>query len=168
MITETWVSPILRLLWQVFRQILNSDFLGKPDGEQMGTSMLSTDQHTIRAVLHSFRVVPPDTWTLDSSTQRSFCVEAEAYIGQLDGKGADLFQFSICSPQWLLDHVDQNGRFLRHFLILNTLDEFNVQKKILEIVESARGESWLKVAEILGRYMFWEFEDYLEYKPTTP
>ncbi len=95
---------------------------------------------------------PADFWLL-----------AQLLIGPADGPGAEQFQVTVCTPEWLATRCRASGEIYdpRHHLVVS-LDHFD-QAKLREWFEARvskiEAPDWAGVAEQLGRFGYWEFED---------
>jgi len=90
----------------------------------------------------------------------AFCITVRAEIGSRGSRGADLFDFDVCSPSWLDAELDRyktlpGGKrlFMREFNA-NAVEEY-VRKRILH----ATGKTWSGVARKIGEWARWEFAD---------
>lgn len=90
----------------------------------------------------------------------SFSVYVDAYIGSKGDKGRDVFGFTICSPQWLVDHPAEKGFWLGRFLLLWRWDYALLHRVLSDRCRRTEGATWEDVALKLSRYSYWEFEDY--------
>jgi hypothetical protein len=93
-------------------------------------------------------------------TEDAFCITVRAEIGSKGNRGADLFDFDVCSPSWLDAELDRyealpGGKrlFMREFNA-NAVEQY-VRKRI----RHATGETWNDVARNIGEWARWEFAD---------
>ena len=101
--------------------------------------------------LHSLRPEDP----------RRFRVGVTASIGPAGEAGQELFQFEVCSPAAMADQELPKGYwFVRHVLLIERWDPALVEAAIRGLCETTYGDDWSAIAERLGRYGHWEFEDY--------
>jgi hypothetical protein len=92
-----------------------------------------------------------------------FALTVTASIGPAGERGAELFDFRVCSPSWLAAGKLQKGfAFQRHTLLVERWDAELVERAIADLCLRTEGESWDEVAMKLSRYGHWEFEDYRE------
>lgn len=93
-----------------------------------------------------------------------FAVNVQALLGPIDGDGEESFQFSVCTPGWLLTNLSmpKGFVFLRHHLLVERWDEDLVRRAISGLCLNNEGSDWPTVATKLSRYGYWEFEDYRE------
>jgi hypothetical protein len=92
-----------------------------------------------------------------------FRLQVTASIGVAGEDGADLFDFTVCSPSWLAGEELYKGfAFQRHTLLVERWDADLVERAIGDLCRRTEGESWEEIAQKLSRYGYWEFEDYRE------
>lgn len=93
-----------------------------------------------------------------------FAAEVTPYIGPAEGRGADLFEFQVCTPRWLVEQASmpKGFAFLRHHLLVERWDAGLVERAIRDLCLRTEGEDWQEVATKLSRCGYWEFEDYRE------
>jgi len=95
--------------------------------------------------------------------REAFCVAVTAHIGPVGEAGAELFNFDVCSPQWLeqllLTDTVISGR---HMLFMDGFRLRDLEAYIAKKASQADGPNWATVAERLSRWGYWEFEDYSE------
>lgn len=92
-----------------------------------------------------------------------FMLGVTASVGPAGQRGAELFQFTVCSPSWLAANPSPNGyEFLRHTLLLTRWDFELVERAIGDLCRRTEGDTWSDVALKLSRFGYWEFEDYRE------
>src|SRR4051812_38606547 len=82
--------------------------------------------------------------------------------GPDDGPGAESFDFTVCTPGWLQDQVDRDGRPITgtHHVIVNTYDWATLESFFQRLVTRCTGTTWQDVASKLSRYSHYEFADY--------
>jgi Immunity protein 8 len=86
-------------------------------------------------------------------------------IGTVDTDAADDFQIFICTPTWLDSYVENEkdcAVWGRHMLIVREYNLERIKASVARLVSRCSGNDWATVAEKLGRYAAWEFEDYQE------
>jgi Immunity protein 8 len=87
-------------------------------------------------------------------------------IGPASEQGGEQFYLNACSPKWLARACEKGGIIWgRHHLIVAEYNLKAIMVVITKLVERHSGESWKDVAEKLGRFASWEFEDY---RPSGP
>jgi hypothetical protein len=118
----------------------------------------------MRAKLQSLR--SPDAFDLKSyapDDPANFGILVEATIGSSGEPGGDVFSFEVCTSSWLgQEWLQDNYRFGRHLLLLKKYDYNILWNAIEKLCNSVEEADWEQVAQKLGRYGHWEFE---EYKP---
>jgi hypothetical protein len=93
-----------------------------------------------------------------------FCILVQAMIGPAAGPGEESFDFTVCTPRWIKKAVLDDGfMFGKNCLIVEYYDYGTIRDAINSLCRSIKGSSWREVAEQLGRYGRWEFEDYTEF-----
>lgn len=114
----------------------------------------------MRAELKSLSSVDVDLRTYVPPSD-AFCFSVTAEVGALGGEGADLFQFKVCSPEWL-ERMLQSDSIVsgRHHFFMNSFNYDALEAYVLKRVRQAEGPDWTTVAEKLSRWGHWEFEDY--------
>lgn len=120
--------------------------------------------HSVRPVLHSLH--SPDLLDMQNDTPddvESFCILVQAFIGPAGEVGGDSFNFLVCTVDKVAATLQKDGfLFGRHYLIV----EYYSYQVIFDVIDSlcnrVSGSSWQEVAEKLGRFGHWEFEDYVE------
>jgi hypothetical protein len=109
----------------------------------------------MRAVLRS--VSAPYIETCDPETEP---VLFEMYVGPNDGIGEELFRVEVCTPTALQRLIEIDGFVIgRHFLFVEHVTEKAVGAYLRRRVENLWGDSWIEVAQKVGRIGRWEFED---------
>lgn len=112
----------------------------------------------------------PDLGSQDLDTYRppdadDFSVWVQAEVGPSDGPGSEIFGISVCSTKGLARDAASNGSkgfwFVRHRLVIDRWDTALIRRAIEDQCRRCSGATWREAAEKLGRYMFWEFEDYV-------
>jgi hypothetical protein len=90
-----------------------------------------------------------------------FRVTVAASIGPAGQDGAELFQFTVCSPQWLAEESLPKGfAFQRHTLLVDRWNPDLVERAIHDLCLRTEGDDWSEIAASLSRFGLWEFEDY--------
>ncbi len=106
----------------------------------------------------------PDVYDLSTFTPPdpdNFCILVQAAIRTQNGKGENIFDFLVCTPQWLQNKlIKDNYTFGRHYLFLPAYDYELLQQVIVELCNRFSESDWQAVAEKIGRFGKWEFEDY--------
>jgi Immunity protein 8 len=92
---------------------------------------------------------------------QKFCVLVRAMVGPRGGVGEESFDINVCTPQWLEEQIAHDGfAFGTHRLFVQMYDPLQIKKLITKFIERYSGDSWREVAEKIGRFARWEFEDY--------
>ncbi len=89
----------------------------------------------------------------------NFSVWIAFSIGEENSNGSDLFLLNVCSPKWLIENT-LTPTWGRHMLILNEYDRNTIKGTVSNYLESITKDSWLSLAEEIGKFLAWEFEDY--------
>jgi hypothetical protein len=109
------------------------------------------DLHSTDAELETFRPDGP------------FGVSMFAEVGPASEPGEELFQFTVCTPEWFAQNM--NGDFVlgRHFLFVKEYDYEALRNFVSSYCSRCVGASWREIAEKISRLGYWEFEDYVPY-----
>lgn len=127
----------------------------------MMTGLREDADMTVRASLISIDL-QPEPASLPADVEE-FCFLARVYAGPADGPGEESFDVTVCSPEWLAARCREGGFFdARHHLVVNVeqFDERTLRSLLEKRVQAVSGDNWTQVGEKLGRFGFWEFEDY--------
>jgi hypothetical protein len=90
-----------------------------------------------------------------------FAVPIRLLIGPVGQPGEESFDLTVCSVAWLDERVEQVPVFdARHHLVVRDFHWASVRRYIEGRVARCVGETWEDVAQQLGRFAYWEFEDY--------
>lgn len=125
----------------------------------------------IRAELRGLH--SPDVYDLQSYIPEDplvFGFLVQAFIGPIGEMGEESFNFIVRSPQWIAENelsdasVGDQYLFARHYLILHRYSYEVLLQAISKLCDSVQGPDWETIAERLGRYGYWEFEDYVPYR----
>lgn len=82
-------------------------------------------------------------------------------VGPAGVDGGDLFDVSVCNAAWLADRADDRPLGLRHHILVSPGTSFDAVRRYLETrVHACSDTTWSAVAERVGRFAAWEFEDY--------
>jgi hypothetical protein len=104
----------------------------------------------------------PESFSGDLA-QFGFFMEAE--IGPAQGAGAELFGFTVCSPQWLEHRCAADGFIIgQHHVIVRVENYSNraLRTFLDHWVASVHGADWKELVNKLRGLGMWEFEDYVE------
>lgn len=90
-----------------------------------------------------------------------FAVSINFEIGPVGSAGADNFQLTIATPEFLrIQYPGDVCYFLRHYLLVKEYDFSRILAFMTKYVNSLEAETWEQLAEKIGRVALWEFEDY--------
>lgn len=104
---------------------------------------------------------PLDTIRPDSG---SFCIPVYALIGPEGEKGEEIFQFEVCSPNWLALELESNPAIWGgRRLIMTQYNPESIETQVRKRLRHAVGDDWSSVAQKIGQWATWEFEDYTPY-----
>ncbi|MBI4784751.1 MAG: immunity 8 family protein [Oscillatoriophycideae cyanobacterium NC_groundwater_1537_Pr4_S-0.65um_50_18] len=113
------------------------------------------------------RLHSPDLLDLEFSTPEdpeNFCILVQAMIGSKDEEGEESFDFLVCTPQWIVNHIARNkALFGRHYLIISHYDFEIIWNAIDGRCKLANRSSWREVGSYLNKYGHWEFDDYVDF-----
>ncbi|PXX54029.1 immunity protein 8 of polymorphic toxin system [Nocardia tenerifensis] len=114
----------------------------------------------MRAVIrHLLTDTDPAAFAPDDPEKFVFLVQMLA--GPSDGPGEESFQFEVCTPGWLLERTRREGPVNgRHQVIVEHFNWSALEIYFQRLVTRCWGSDWNEVATKLGRYGYWEFEDY--------
>ncbi len=87
-----------------------------------------------------------------------------ALIGPADDNCEEAFTITVCTPTWLAARAESDSErrptFLRHYLLVHDWDPPAFKRAVEDLARRATGQNWNEVAQKIGRYLAWEFEDY--------
>ena len=103
----------------------------------------------------------PDAKSLPEDPE-DCCVGMQTDIGPVGEKGADTFEFEVCTPRGLARRFDAEGRpfWSRGTLLVPSFSWEAVEAAVDQRVRAVEAQDWRELAEKLNRFMIWEFEDY--------
>lgn len=97
-----------------------------------------------------------------------FCILVQAMIGPKGGTGEESFDITVCTPRWLETLLtSERALFGLHYLFVDRYDYERIWGAIARICNSIVGATWSDVAQQLGNYGRWEFENYEEHPSST-
>ncbi len=105
----------------------------------------------------------PEPATLPADPARLHLL-VQLLVGPSDGPGAESFQVTVCSPEWLAVRCREVDGIYdpRHHLVVNL--EFFDKRKLRQWfegkVQKVEAPEWAGIGERLSRIGYWEFEDY--------
>ena len=91
-----------------------------------------------------------------------FTFGLQLIVGAEGAEGEDSFDINVVTPKWLLFNSEEKIFIGRHYLIMLSFNFERLRNYIASYIETCTGDTWLEVAEKLGRLGKWEFEDYRE------
>ena len=94
--------------------------------------------------------IPPDP--------EDCAVLCEAEIGEKDGRGADLFHFTVATPRFLLR--EGGVTWGRGYLIVDQFSWSAVDRALEKLCLHAWRPTWPESAAALAKELHWEFENY--------
>ncbi|MBY6240454.1 Imm8 family immunity protein [Methylosinus sp. Sm6] len=118
---------------------------------------------TIRPELK--RIHSPDIFDLETPglpEDQPFCVLVQTMFGPEGVDGEESFDMLVCNPLWVADQSKRGAFSGRHHLIVGSFDIRAIRSFWEDVAKECSGATWEEVAEQLGRYGKWEFEDYVE------
>lgn len=110
--------------------------------------------------LMSLDVDDLDGW---SPERDDWALGVRILAGPDDGPGEESFDLTVCSVSWLAERV-RRDRFVdgRHYLIVERYNWPRIATYLRRRVSECDGRDWSEVAAQMGRFAYWEFEDYVE------
>ena len=113
----------------------------------------------MHAVIRSISSDEFDVKTYIPENPGCFFLNLRIRVGSDETSGADDFELSICTPEWLQQNIWE-PRWGRHMLIVKTYDLSAIEECIRDYVSECSGNNWNALAEKISRNLSWEFEDY--------
>ncbi|WP_426059750.1 immunity 8 family protein [Hymenobacter sp. B1770] len=90
-----------------------------------------------------------------------FALSINFEIGPVGHAGADNFQLTVATPEFLrLQYPGDTCYFLRHYLLVKEYDFSRTLAFMTKYVNSLEADTWEQLADKIGRVALWEFEDY--------
>ena len=74
--------------------------------------------------------------------------------------GEESFDFTVCSPNSIVDHATDGPTWASSTLVLNRWDYQAVARAVTRLCDDCAAMDWRTVAAQLARYMHWEFTNY--------
>ena len=105
----------------------------------------------------------PQGEPLDTVRSRggSFCIPVYALIGAEGERGEEIFQFEVCSAEWLAEELESNSAIWGgRRLIMARFDPEAVETHVRKRLRHAVGSDWNSIAQKIGQWAIWEFENY--------
>ncbi len=110
----------------------------------------------------------PDVFDLQDynpSDPENFRIIVQAMIGAVGENFEESFDFIVCTPKWLNESIgSQKYLFGRHHLLVTRYDYEVILKAITTLCTQVNDSDWQIVAQKLGRFGKWEFEDYSTFR----
>jgi hypothetical protein len=116
--------------------------------------------HKMRASLKS--LYSPDVGNLQTfQPVDDFGILVQMLAGPYGGKGAESFDFILCTPGWLLKEVEKKRIIIgRHHIIVDQYDYRELWKFLEKQCLTSEGNTWEEVASKLSVIGGWEFDNY--------
>lgn len=104
-----------------------------------------------------------DLETYSPSPGTAWLVQADVTLaGENDPPGGDIFQFEVCSEEWIMERLREGPVFAGRLVIVRRFDYAafwrSIEQKIAGI--AAQSSSWEEFARAANWFMAWEFENY--------
>jgi hypothetical protein len=94
----------------------------------------------------------------------SFVTTARLLVGPEGGPGEETYELTICTPEWLAEACRKAGGIYdpRHHLVVSgaAFDERRLRRWLATRMEETQADTWSEVAERVGHFAYWDFEDY--------
>lgn len=120
----------------------------------------------MRAAIKSFFWVDVEPSEENSRGLPRSSVIASLEVGPAEGRGAEIFYATFCTPHWLAATLpDEDIVSGRHQYFVESLDLPRLRSFLHTTVNELRGPDWSSLADQLARTMSWEFEDYSDLPP---
>ncbi|WP_040598631.1 immunity 8 family protein [Patulibacter medicamentivorans] len=117
----------------------------------------------MKAVIRSLMSVDVDDLPSWAPEDDRWSLGLRILAGPDDGPGEESFDLTVCSLSWMTDQVRKDGVFAgRHHLIVEWYDWPLIEAHVRRRVATCEGADWAEVAAKIGRFAYWEFEDYVE------
>ncbi len=84
----------------------------------------------------------------------------EAEIGEEGKEGADIFNFSVVTPQFLSEHPET--RWGRGYLLMNSFSWKETEQMLNKLLSFVKEDSWEAGSQELCKELHWEYENYQE------
>jgi hypothetical protein len=108
--------------------------------------------------IHSPDIDLANYWPEDDT---NFGFLLEASIGPRDSDGADIFQFMVCSPDWIKKTKHASKLVWgQHMLIAIEYDLPAILTELERRIEMTTGSDWGTIARKLNKIAQWEFDEY--------
>jgi hypothetical protein len=118
----------------------------------------------MKAKLHSIYSTDVDDLQNWQPLEHEFAIPVRLLIGAEGMQGEESFDIVLCNASWLHRQVDNYGPYdARYHIVIAEYDWPMIERFLYRKIESCMGDTWSTLAERLGRFGHWEFEDY-DYK----
>jgi Immunity protein 8 len=106
----------------------------------------------------------PDTPSLEAfRPQGPFGLYVHARVGPADGPGAELFGFTVCTPEWFAAQMKVDPVSVRHYVFVKEYNYEALKNFVSGYCSKCMGDSWKEVAQKVAHLGYWEFENYTPY-----
>ena len=82
-----------------------------------------------------------------------------AGIGPKGARGEELFEFQVRTPD-RLESLGKVPNWSRGLLLIESFSWSGVETQLKALLDQCRGQSWIEVAGLIGRYLKSEYEGY--------
>ncbi|KAA9325921.1 hypothetical protein F0P96_19350 [Hymenobacter busanensis] len=89
-----------------------------------------------------------------------FSLSIRLFVGPTGEASSDAFDLEVVTPQWLLENDSDEPLIGRHMLIVPTYNPNKISHFLSRCISRCHGDTWERVAELVSRIAYWEFEDY--------
>lgn len=90
-----------------------------------------------------------------------FSFVLDLLVGPTGGEGEEQFELVVSTPTWLAERYGPDEVVSgRHRLIVFSYDWVRIESFLRKAVSRCDADDWKGVAEKVGRFARWEFEDY--------
>jgi hypothetical protein len=105
--------------------------------------------------------VEPDLETYRPDDPEDVGLLVQVIVGAAGEPGEESFDVMVCTPRWLDREARRFGPLIgRHYLVVARYDFAEIRAFITKVVDAENAPTWRELAERLGRFGHWEFEDY--------
>ncbi|WKL57150.1 Imm8 family immunity protein [Asticcacaulis sp. ZE23SCel15] len=118
---------------------------------------------TMRAQLKSLHSPDVDLDSYYPNNADCFSFLLQAFIGPDVEDGEDVFNFIVCTPQWL--EVEKKGEitFGANYIIVTNYNLKDIEEHLKSYAQRCVGDSWVEVANKIAKVGEWEFDNYQAY-----
>jgi hypothetical protein len=107
--------------------------------------------------------VEPDADSLSAWRPESadFSLAVRLMVGPVGADGEESFDLTVCTGGWLAAKATTVGVLdARHHLVVDRFHWPTIRQYLDGRIRSCSGKTWDEVTEQIGRFAYWEFEDY--------